>query len=82
MKLPSATRLFSKDSRWNLVFSLTIGVRGWHKLPKIVGMACMWVYRRRLLVLVHSPIPEKMVGTLPHLPSLPNFETPFARTNP
>src|SRR4029077_15274736 len=44
---PRQPVLFSKDSRWTLVFSLTIGVRGWHKLPKIVGMACMWVYRRR-----------------------------------
>jgi hypothetical protein len=31
--------LLSNDFSWNLVFSLTIGVRGWHKLPKIVGMA-------------------------------------------
>jgi hypothetical protein len=71
MKLLSAAPLLFKDSKWNLVFSLTIWVCGWHKLPKIVGMACRWAHRRRLLVLIRFPILREMRRQAPGLASLP-----------
>ena len=69
--------LLSNDFSWNLVFSLTIGVRGWHKLPKIVGMAGKRVLRWRLLVLVRSTS-WREGRRAPAFAINPNFETFYA----